>query len=138
MTLYADVAIVYAASQSTPCRCSIQLAPHPDPVVATGCLFVGAFRSATISAASPPSSAATTKPTPTSPTLPLFNDRANAKAHAARTNLSWVTMLAERKRPGRRSHRTRPDRPTKAQTAAAAHGHADIGPRATEALQHLA
>jgi hypothetical protein len=29
-----------------------------------------------------------------------FNERANAKLFAARTNLSWATMLAERKASG--------------------------------------
>ena len=65
-----------------------------------------------------------------------FNDRANAKFFAARTNLSWATMLAERHAPGD-NERAR-DLLTKAHTAAAAHGYANIERRAAEALQHLA
>ena len=64
-----------------------------------------------------------------------FNDRADAKFFAARTNLSWGTMLAERNAPGRR--RTGSGPLTKAHTAAAAHGYANVERRAAEALQHL-
>ena len=65
-----------------------------------------------------------------------FNDRADAKFFAARTNLSWGTMLAERNAPGD-TERAR-DLLTKAHTAAAAHGYANVERRAAEALQHLA
>ncbi len=65
-----------------------------------------------------------------------FNDRADAKFFAARTNLSWAKMLAERQAPGD-NERAR-DLLTKAHTAAAAHGYANIERRAAEALQHLA
>ena len=64
-----------------------------------------------------------------------FNDRPDAKFFAARTNLSWGTMLAERNAPGD-NERAR-DLLTKAHTAAAAHGYANIERRAAEALQHL-
>ena len=64
-----------------------------------------------------------------------FNDRANAKFFAARTNLSWGKMLAERDAPGD-TERAR-DLLTKAHAAAAAHGYANIERRAAEALQHL-
>ncbi len=64
-----------------------------------------------------------------------FNDRANAKFFAARTNLSWGKMLAERDAPGD-NERAR-DLLTKAHTAAAAHGYANVERRAAEALQHL-
>ena len=65
-----------------------------------------------------------------------FNDRADAKFFAARTNLSWGKMLAERNAPGD-TERAR-DLLTKAHTAAAAHGYANVERRAAEALQHLA
>ncbi len=64
-----------------------------------------------------------------------LNDRANAKFFAARTNLSWAKMLAERHAPGD-DERAR-DLLTKAHAAAAAHGYANIERRAAEALQHL-
>jgi hypothetical protein len=64
-----------------------------------------------------------------------FNDRAGAKFYAASTNLSWGAMLVERNAPGD-TERAR-DLLTKAQTAAANHGYADIERRASEALQHL-
>ena len=64
-----------------------------------------------------------------------FNDRVDAKFFAARTNLSWGKMLAERDAPGD-TERAR-DLLTKAHTAAAAHGYANIERRAAEALQHL-
>ena len=53
-----------------------------------------------------------------------FNDRADAKFFAARTNLSWGKMLAERNAPGD-AERAR-DLLTKAHAAAAAHGYASI------------
>ena len=65
-----------------------------------------------------------------------LSDRANAKFFAARTNLSWATMLAERDAPAD-NERAR-DLLTKAHTAAAAHGYANIERRVAEALQHLA
>ena len=65
-----------------------------------------------------------------------FDDRADAKFFAARTNLSWGLMLAERDAPGD-AERAR-DLLTKAHAAAVAHGYASIERRAAEALQHLA
>ena len=65
-----------------------------------------------------------------------LNDRANAKFFAARNNLSWATMLAERNGPGD-NERAR-ELLTKAHAAAAAHGYANVERRAAEALQHLA
>ena len=64
-----------------------------------------------------------------------YNDRAHAKAHDARNNLLWGSMLAERDAPGDNEHAR--DLFTKAQTAAANHGYANIERRAAEALQHL-
>ena len=64
-----------------------------------------------------------------------FNDRADAKFFAARTNLWWGKMLAERNAPGD-TERAR-DLLTKAHAAAAAHGYANVERRAAEALQHL-
>ena len=64
-----------------------------------------------------------------------LNDRANAKFFAARNNLSWATMLAERNAPGD-NERAR-DLLTKAHAAAAAQGYANIERRAAEALQRL-
>jgi hypothetical protein len=64
-----------------------------------------------------------------------FNDRANAKFFAARTNLSWGKMLAERRAPG--DIEKARDLLTKAQTAAAAHGYANVEQRAAAALQHV-
>ena len=64
-----------------------------------------------------------------------FNDRADAKFFAARTNLSWGRMLAERRAPGDREKAR--DLLTKAHAAAAAHGYANVERRAAEALQHL-
>ena len=91
-------------------------------------------RSATISAFSPLSSAATTKQTPTSQAAAITN-QAGAKFYAARTNLSWRKMLAERQAPGD-TEKAR-DLLTKAHTAAAAHEYASLQRRAAEALQHL-
>ena len=64
-----------------------------------------------------------------------FNERAHAEFFAARTNLSWGEMLAERNAPGD-TQRAR-DLLTKAHTSAAAHGYANIERRAAAALQHL-
>ena len=64
-----------------------------------------------------------------------FNERANAEFFAARTNLSWGQMLAERKAPGD-TQRAR-DLLTKAHASAAAHGYANIERHAAAALQHL-
>ena len=57
-----------------------------------------------------------------------FNDRERRKFFAARTNLSWGKMLARAQRPGR--HRKARDLLTKAHTAAAAHGYANVERRA--------
>ena len=64
-----------------------------------------------------------------------FNNRVDAVFLAARTNLSWGKMLAERDAPGD-ADKAR-DLLSKAQTAAAAHGYANVERRATEALRHL-
>ena len=64
-----------------------------------------------------------------------FSDRANAKFFAARTNLSWGQMLAERRAPGD-TDKAR-DLLTKAHAAAAAAKYANVERRAAEALQHL-
>jgi len=64
-----------------------------------------------------------------------FNHRANAKFFAAATNLSWATMLAERRAPG--DTEIARDLLTKAHAAAVAHGYANVERRATTALQHL-
>ena len=64
-----------------------------------------------------------------------FNDRAGAKFFAARTNLTWGRMLAERNARGDTERAL--DLLTKAHTAAAAHGYADVERRAAEALEHL-
>jgi class 3 adenylate cyclase/tetratricopeptide (TPR) repeat protein len=64
-----------------------------------------------------------------------FNQRANAKFFAARTNLSWGKMLAERRAPG--DIEKARNLLTNAHTAAAAHGYARVERRAAEALQHL-
>ena len=64
-----------------------------------------------------------------------FNDRADAKFFAARTNLQWGKMLAERDAPGdteQARHLL-----TKAQTVAAANGYANVERRASVALQRL-
>jgi hypothetical protein len=64
-----------------------------------------------------------------------FNERASARFFAASTNLLWGKLLAERLGPGdtERAH----DLLTRARTAAAAHGYANVERRAAEALQHL-
>ncbi len=64
-----------------------------------------------------------------------FNDRAHAKFFAARTNLSWAKMLAERGAPG--DTETARELLTKAHTAAATHGYANVARRAANALQSL-
>ena len=64
-----------------------------------------------------------------------FNDRANAKFLGARTNLAWGRMHAERNAPGD-AEKAR-DLLTKAHTAAAAHGYADVEQQAAEALDLL-
>ncbi len=64
-----------------------------------------------------------------------FNDRANAKFFAARTNLWRGQMLAERKAPGD-TEKAR-DFLTKAHATATAPGYANVERRAAEALQHL-
>jgi hypothetical protein len=64
-----------------------------------------------------------------------FNDRADAKCFAARNNLMWATMLAERNAPGD-NERAR-DLLTKAHTAAVAHGYSKIERDAAEALQNF-
>ena len=64
-----------------------------------------------------------------------FNDRVGAKFFAARTNLSWGKMLAERQTPGD-TEKAR-ELLTQAQTAGAAHGYANVERRATQALKHL-
>ena len=92
-------------------------------------------RSATSSAASPPSSTVTTKQKPGSLARPRSTTEPNAEFFAARTNLSWGEMLAERRAPGD-TQRAR-DLLTKAHTSAAAHGYANIERHAAAALQHL-
>ena len=64
-----------------------------------------------------------------------FNERIGAKFFAARTNLSWGRMLAERDAPGD-TEKAR-DLLTKAQAAAASNGYANVERRATEALHRL-
>jgi tetratricopeptide (TPR) repeat protein len=64
-----------------------------------------------------------------------FNDRAGAKFFAARTNLLWGKVLAERQAKGD-TERAR-DLLTKAHTAAADHGYASVERRAAEALDAL-
>ncbi|MDP9335991.1 MAG: hypothetical protein M3Q30_22150 [Actinomycetota bacterium] len=61
--------------------------------------------------------------------------RVGAKFFAARTNLWWGTMLAERNAPGD-TEKAR-DLLTKAHALAADHGYANVERRATEALQRL-
>ena len=64
-----------------------------------------------------------------------FNDRVDAKFFAARTNLSWGRMLAERNAPGD-TEKAR-GLLTQAQTTAAANRYANIERRATQALEIL-
>ena len=63
-------------------------------------------------------------------------ERADAKFFAARTNLSWGRMLAERGAPG--DIETARELLTNARTAAAARGYANVERRVAEALQDLA
>ena len=65
-----------------------------------------------------------------------FSERVGAKFFAARTNLSWGKLLAERRAPGD-TEKAR-DLLVKAQTAAEVQGYANVGRRAAEALRHLA
>jgi len=62
-----------------------------------------------------------------------FCDRVGAKFFAARTDLSWGRMLAERQVPG--DIEKARDLLTKAQTVAAAHGYGTVERRAVAALQ---
>ena len=64
-----------------------------------------------------------------------FSDRAGAKFFAARTDLLWGKMLAERGAPGDAEKARR--LLTTAHTTATVHGYANVEQRATEALQHL-
>jgi hypothetical protein len=64
-----------------------------------------------------------------------FSERVDAKFFAARTNLCWGRMLAERKAPG--DIEKARERLTRAQTAATTHGYANVERRATRALQAL-
>jgi len=64
-----------------------------------------------------------------------MNDRMGAKFVAARTNLLWGTMLAERQAPGD-TEKAR-DLLTMTHTAAAAHGCRNVERRAAEALPLL-
>jgi hypothetical protein len=61
--------------------------------------------------------------------------RAKAKFYAARTDLSWGKLLAERNAPGD-TEKAR-DLLTRARIAAAAHGYANVERRAAQALQDL-
>jgi class 3 adenylate cyclase/tetratricopeptide (TPR) repeat protein len=63
------------------------------------------------------------------------SERANAKFFAARTNLSWGRMLAERNAPG--DIEKARDLLTQAHAAAAANGYANVERRTAETLQHL-
>jgi class 3 adenylate cyclase/tetratricopeptide (TPR) repeat protein len=64
-----------------------------------------------------------------------FSDRVGAKFFAARTDLSWGKMLAQRRAPGD-CEKAR-ELLTKAHTTATAHGYANVQRRAAEALQRL-
>ena len=64
-----------------------------------------------------------------------FNDRVGAKAFAARTDLSWGSMLLEGHAPG--DVEKARYLLTKARIAAAAHGYANVERRAAQALQDL-
>ena len=92
-------------------------------------------RSATTWAASPPSSAATTRPTPTSPRPPRSTTEPTPSSSPPAPTSPGAKMLAERDAPGD-IERAR-DLLTKAHAAAAAHGYANVERRAAEALQHL-
>ena len=64
-----------------------------------------------------------------------FNERADAKFFAARTNLLWGKMLAERNAPAD-AEKAR-ELLAEAHTSAAAHGYANVKRRAAAALQQL-
>ena len=64
-----------------------------------------------------------------------FSDRVGARFFAARTDLLWGKMLAERGAPGDAEKARK--LLTTAHTTATAHGYANVERRATEALQHL-
>jgi class 3 adenylate cyclase/tetratricopeptide (TPR) repeat protein len=64
-----------------------------------------------------------------------LNDRMHAKFFAARTDLSWGRVLAERRGPGD-SEKAR-DLLGRARTAAVANGYGGVERRATSALEHL-
>jgi hypothetical protein len=63
------------------------------------------------------------------------SERAGAKFFAARTDLSWGMMLAERRRTG--DHEKAREKLTRARRTATANGYGNIERRATEALQLL-
>ena len=64
-----------------------------------------------------------------------FCDRMGAKFDAARTNLQWGTMLAERNAAGDAERAQ--ELLTNAHTAATTHGYATVARRAAQALQDL-
>ena len=64
-----------------------------------------------------------------------LSDRMGAKFYAASTDLSWGKLLAERQAPGDTDKAQ--ELLTKAHSAAATHGYANVERRAAEALQHL-
>jgi tetratricopeptide (TPR) repeat protein len=64
-----------------------------------------------------------------------FSDRIGAKFFAARTDILWGRMLAERRAPGD-TQKAR-ELLSKAHTSAAAHGYANVEQRAAAALQQL-
>jgi hypothetical protein len=64
-----------------------------------------------------------------------LSDRMSAKFYTASTDLSWGKMLAERKAPGDTDKAQ--DLLSKAHSAAATYGYANVERRAAEALQHL-
>jgi hypothetical protein len=132
MTQYADVAIACRDLKYVAQLFDL-LAPYPDRVVATG-VSVGASVSHHLGGLA----AAVRRYDEADAYFAqaaAFNERANAKAHAARTNLSWATMLLERNEPGDIG-RAR-DLLRNAQSASAAGGYTNVHRRATEALQRL-
>jgi hypothetical protein len=64
-----------------------------------------------------------------------FSDRVSAKFFAARTDLSWGRMLAERRTPGDTQNARY--LLTRAHTAAVAYGYGNVERRAAAALQLL-
>ena len=64
-----------------------------------------------------------------------LSNRMGAKFYAASTDLSWGKLLAERQAPGDTDKAQ--ELLTKAHSAAATHGYANVERRAAEALQHL-